>query len=214
MGRNMRATALITAVGLCGVLAAAPTAFANTITTAYAKDNGGGPTSPNNIPLFIEVTAKISSACGTTTLPNATVNVGELNAVLPNTQVALDINCTGAFRMALVSSNGGLKSGVAAPAGYTNLRDYNVSLHIVDNTLAGNDSSTCLASQLTTGSSACPNLIGPATSSAPGFRVPNASNNQSGSYLLISNANLSGPNILVSDTGYTDTLTITLTAAP
>jgi hypothetical protein len=210
----MRATALITALGLCASLAAPCGAFANTIQTAYAKDNGGGPTSPNNITIGVPVTAKIGAVCGTTTLPNATVNVGELNAVLPNTQVALTIQCTGAFRMGLVSSNGGLKSGVAAPSGYTNLRDYNVALHIVDDTLAGNDSSTCLASQLTTGSSACPNLIGPATSSAPGFRVANTSTNQSGSYLLISNANLAGSNILVSDTGYTDTLTITLSAAP
>ena len=214
MGRKMRVTALITALALCAGLAAPSGALALTIQIAYAKDNGGGPTSPNDIALSIPVTATIGTTCGTTTLPNATVNVGELNAVIPNTQVALTIQCTAAFRMGLVSSNGGLRSGVVAPTGYTNQRDYNVSLHIVDNTLAGHDSSTCLASQLTTGSSACSNLIGPAASSAPGFRVASASTNQSGSYLLISNANLTGSNILVSDTGYTDTLTITLTAAP
>jgi hypothetical protein len=214
MGRNMRATALITALGVCASLAAPASALAHGFQVAYASDNGGGPSGPNEIDVGVLVTAEIPSSCGTTTLPNATVNVGELNAVIANTQVALTINCSAAFRMGLVSSNGGLRSGVAAPAGYTNLRDYNVSLHIVDNTLAGNDSSTCHASQLTTGSSACLNLIGPATSSAPGFRVANASNNQSGSYLLISNTALTGSNILVSDNGYTDTLTITLTAAP
>src|SRR5581483_9264765 len=155
----MRATALTIGLSLAAALAAAGSARALPRDIAYASDNGGGPTNPNFVPVSLQVTAKIGTTCGTTTLPDATVNLGELNGAISDHQVAISVKCTGAFRMGVVSANGGLKAGVAVPSGYANLRDYNVALHIVDDTLAANDSSTCLASQLTTGSSACPNLI-------------------------------------------------------
>ena len=212
--RNVARTSFLSTAVAVVALIQASAAHATFVqgTTVYASDNGGGPSSPNSAPLSIPVTASVGTACGTTTLPTTTVNVGELNATL-NTQVALTIKCTGSFRMGVVSANGGLVTTGIAPAGYTTLRDYNVSLHIIDDTLAANDSSTCAASTLTAGSTSCLNLIGPATTSAPTFKVPTSSNNQTGSYLLISGA-YTGTNILVAGPGYTDTLTITLTSSP
>jgi hypothetical protein len=207
-----RAAVIISVVTWVGALAAAGAASA--LTTAYAADEAGNPTSVDHVTVTIPVTAQVGAACGTTTLPNTTVLLGELSQALTSTQVALTIQCTGAFRMGIVSSNGGLKSAVGAVTGYTNQRDYNVALHIVDNSNTDNVSSTCLASSLTAtapGSICATNLRGPATAATPGFQVASPSTGKS-SYLLISDAPL-GSNILVSGSDYSDTLTITLTAA-
>jgi hypothetical protein len=202
VGRGMRGTAVFSAVcvGACLVGGA-----------AFAIP-GGGPTVGPPAALSIPVTASVSATCGATSLPVTTVNVGELTQTL-NTQVPFTVRCSSAFRMGVVSSNGGMTSAASAAPGYTNQRDYGVTLVVKDDTAALNTSSTCLASTLTTSSSSCPDLRGPASAAAPGFRVTQPSNNQTGSYLLINGAP-TGSDLLVSAADYTDTLTVTLSAAP
>ncbi len=193
------------------IVAAVP---ASALVTAYAADQTGNPSGPSNIVLSVPVTAQVGAACATTALPTTTVNLGALDQALPDTQVSLSIQCSGPFRMGLVSTNGGLKSAATAPTGFANLRDYSVALHIKDNASVDHPSSTCVASLLTPTASASTcttNLRGPATSTGPNFLVSTASTGQA-SYLLISNAPL-GSGVLVGASDYSDTLTITLTAA-
>lgn len=183
-------------------------------TTAYASDQMGNPTSINAIALSIPVTAQVAPTCTSPILSTANIELGALDRVLPETQVTLNIQCSGAFRIGLVSSNGGLRTAMAAPSGYSSLRDYNLALHIRDNTNAETVSLTCPASSLTAtavSSNCSANLRGPATGLSPGFKV-NAPSNGKACYLLISNVPL-GPNTLVAATDYTDTLTINVTAA-
>ncbi len=182
--------------------------------TAYAADQAGQPTSIDRVSLAIPVTARVAPSCASTALPNSIINLGNLDLTLPNTQVALTIQCNATFHVGLTSSNGGMKTAANAPPGYTGVRDYNIALHIKDNTDAENVSSTCLASSLTpaAGSTACSaNLRGPATSTAPGFTISGPSTGRT-SYLLISNAPKS-QDILIGAADYSDTLTITLAAA-
>jgi hypothetical protein len=195
----MRATALFIAAIASACLSASA---ANAITTVHDQP----------VVISIPVTASVSATCGATTLPTTSVNVGELTATL-NTQVPFIIKCTSAFRMGVVSSSGGMVSAAPAVAGYTNQRDYAVTLFVKDDTATVNQSSTCLASTLTAASASCSNLRGPASTAAPGFKVNGPSNNQSGSYLLISGAP-TGSDLLVSASDYVDTLTVTLSASP
>jgi hypothetical protein len=209
----MRFTAFFMA-GLVSALALAMATSALADTTIYASDNTGGPPSPTFIALGIPVTAQVGAACDGTTLPKTTVDMGVLNQALTLHQVELAIVCNGPFRMGIVSSNGGMLSGAPTPGGYANLRDYNVQLDIVDNNNAHNFSSTCLASSLTASapSSTCAtNLRGPASTSSPGFEVITPSNGKT-SELDITDAPLP-VGTLVAATDYTDTLTITLSAA-
>lgn len=183
-------------------------------TTAYASDQAGNPTSKNFISASIPVTAQVLPTCTSPILPTTNIDLGALDRVLPETQITLNIQCSGAFRIGLVSSNGGLKTAVAPPVGYSGLRDYNLALYIRDNTNADTVSLTCPASSLaaTAVSSSCSaNLRGPATGLSPGFKVNSPSNGKA-CYLLISNAPL-GTNTLVAATDYTDILTINVTAA-
>ena len=206
----MRATAFITVVAL-GVCALAPmTAWA-----AIVGDNQQA-IAPDQAQLSIPVTASIGNYCGTTTLPTTLVHLGDLTLAL-STQVAMTIQCNGAFRMGVQSQNGGMLLGApgSAPSGYTNLRDYDVTLNIVDNSNVTHTSSTCHASTLTaTAALPCTNLIGPASNSAPGFLVSTASTGKA-SNLTISGA-YTGSDILMSSNGvanYGDILVITLSAA-
>lgn len=183
-------------------------------TTAYASDQVGNPTAKSSISASIPVTAQVLPTCTSPILATANIDLGALDRVLPETQIALNIQCSGAFRIGLVSSNGGLRTAMVAPSGYSGLRDYNLALYIRDNTNANTVSLTCPASSLaaTAISSNCSaNLRGPATGLSPGFKV-NAPSNGKACYLLISNVPL-GTNTLVAATDYADILTINVTAA-
>lgn len=186
----------------------------NAQSTSYAADQSGNPTNLNSISLFIPVTAIVSPVCASTAALTASLDLGTLDRALPDTQVALNIQCSGAFHMGLTSGNGGLKSAAVTPAGYTSLRDYKVTLHIRDNANTDYSSLTCTASALVSSASgsACSNNIrGPATGASPSFMV-NGPSTGNGSYLTISDAPLT-TNILVAATDYIDTLTISITAA-
>jgi hypothetical protein len=79
-----------------------------------------------------------------------------------------------------------------------------VTLNVVQN--AGTATGTCAVANLVTGGSCT--FRGPATTTQ-GLAVA-VSQNQPGSYLRVSAPIYAGANILVASTGYTDTLTVTL----
>jgi len=174
--------------------------------TAYAPGQG----SPNSVVLTIPVTASVGGRCGFATPPSGTQTENNFDDHAWNKDYGFQLDCTGAFRMAVVSTNGGLKTSGTAPAGYTTLAPYNVALHIVGNASTV-DSPTCAASTLVSGSTC--SYVGTATNSV-GFRYAGASTSQTGSYVRVSAPAYSGSSVLVASTGYTDTLTVTVSAAP
>lgn len=178
---------------------------------SQAANVGDGVTAiaPDSAVLNIPVTASVGTTCGTTVLPNPTITYPDLTAALSSNQITLPIKCSAAFRIGVVSSNGGMKSASPVVTGYSNLRNYNVSLNIVDDASAVHAAGPCLASTMKTGGS-CSSMLGPSDTS--GLSVGAASNG-AGSYLQVSDAPV-GSNILVTASDYTDTLTITLSATP
>jgi hypothetical protein len=195
---------LIASIGAC-LLAFASPAHAQYV-TAYAPGQG----SPNSIRLDIPVTASVGGRCGFATAPSGSQTENNFDDHAWQKDFTFQLDCTGAFRMAVVSANGGLKTAGTAPTGYTTLAPYNVALHVVGNASSA-DSPTCAASTLTSGSTC--SYVGTATNSV-GFRYAGASTSQSGSYLRVSAPAYAGANVLVASTGYTDTLTVTVSAAP
>lgn len=200
---NAKVGALCALVSACALLIAAP---AQAQTTAYAPGQG----SPNSVALTIPVTASVGGRCGFATAPSGTQTENNFDDHAWQKDYTFQLDCTGAFRMAVVSSNGGLKTPGTVPTGYTTVAPYNVALHIVGNT-STSDSATCAAATLTTGSTC--GYVGTASTST-GFRHNGSSTLQSGSYLRVSAPVYAGANTLVASTSYTDTLTVTVSAAP
>lgn len=201
------------AFAAASVLMAMPApALASTV--AYAADQNGRPTAVDHITLVIPVSATVEPACTALNPERSTVDLQELARPLPTASIGLTIRCNSAFRMAVVSHNGGLKSPLPAPEGYTNIRDYRVALQVTDDSNHEHVSATCNASALspTAANSDCAtSLRGPASGGASTFLV-GAPSNDKPSYLRISDAPAPA-GILVSGTGYEDALTITLSAA-
>ena len=201
----MRATALILAV-VAACLAAGP---ASAATTAYAVGQG----SPNNIPLAIPVTASVTASCGfaADNAPNDSYFAPNLDQGFTH-DTAFVLQCATPLRMAIVSANGGLLTSGAAPAGYSALAPYNVTLNIVgDGGLTANGG--CTAATLSAGSGSPCSFRGPA-STTQGLKLNGPSNSQPGSYVRISAPIYAGSSILLASTGYADTLTVTLSVSP
>lgn len=196
----MGARARILLVAVCA-FGAASTASAQT--TAYAPGQG----SPNSVTLTIPVTASVRAACGFATPPSGTHNEPNFDDHAWSHDFGFTIDCSVASRVAVVSTNGSLKTGGTAPSGYTTQAPYDVTLNVVQN--SGVATGTCAVANLATGGSC--SFIGPATPTQ-GLSVA-VSQNQPGSYLRVSAPAYTGPNVLVASTGYTDTLTVTLSPA-
>ena len=196
--------------GVCALAMSATAASA--LTTAYAADENGNPTSVNKIVLSIPVTAQVGTSCAFATngAPNDSYDVSNiLSGFTHNTGFVLQ--CTSPLRMAIVSANGGLLvSSVTPPAGYSNLAPYNVQLHIAGDSLTSADSPLCNAATLTTGGTC--SYAGTA-STTQGFHFAGTSNLVSGSYVQISAPTYTGSNVLVASSGYSDTLIVTLSAS-
>jgi hypothetical protein len=174
--------------------------------TAYAPTQG----SPNSVTLNIPVTASVGGRCGFASAPSGSHTENNFDDHAWQKDFSFQLDCTGAFRVAVVSTNGGLKTAGTAPAGYTTIAPYNVALHVVGNTSTV-DSPTCAAATLVSGSTC--SYVGTATNTV-GFRYAGSSTLQSGSYLRVSAPAYTGSSVLVASTGYTDTLTVTVSAAP
>ncbi len=169
-------------------------------TTAYA----GGSTS--NVILNIPVYASISGSCGfgTGLAPSGSYALGEISDGFSQS-VSFAIACSAPTRVAVVSSNAGLKASATAPTGYTNQMDYTVALALTGDTTTAQ--STCLASTL--GSSGSCSFRGP-SSGTRGLQLNDTSHDAQGSSLTISAPAWSGSSALVASTTYADTLTVTI----
>lgn len=180
-------------------------------TTAYAPGDGA----PNSIALTIDVKASVGGRCGFAELgaPSGSFDQRNFDVTGFSHDFLFSLNCTGPSRVAVVSSNGGLKTGGTAQSGYAVLAPYNVSLHLVSNTPATADA-TCAAATLIAGTGTCSAFLGPASTSQ-GLRIAAPSTNQTGSYLRVAASAYNqavGPTLLAGE--YADTLTVTLSASP
>ncbi len=177
--------------------------------TAYAVGQG----SPNNITLSVPVTASVGGQCGFSTAPNGAHYDPDLTDGIPNVDFPFVLECTVASRVAIVSSNGGLKASVGPVAsGYTDLVPYNVALNLVGDSVAP-VSGSCAAATLAAASGAPCAFRGPATTSQ-GLRLSGTSVNQTGSYVRVSAPGYSSGDVFVASNTYADTLTVTVSASP
>lgn len=188
---------------LSALLAFGAASNAQAQTTAYAVGQG----TPNSITLTIPVTASVQAACGFATAPSGTHNEPNFDDHAWTHDFGFTIDCSTASRVAVVSSNGALRTGGVAPTGYTTSAPYNVTLNVVQN--SGVATGTCPVANLTTGGSCT--FVGPASASQ-GLAVA-VTQNQPGSYLRVSAPAYAGADVLVASTGYADTLTVTLSPA-
>lgn len=189
-------------------LAAGAALPASAQTTAYAP--GQGATGPTNIPLSIPVTASVGGRCGFADglAPSGNFNQPDFDVVGLDFTVPFTLECTGPSRVAVVSTNGGLKTAATPAPGYAALAPYNVTLNLAGSNLTA--TATCSADTLTTGSTC--GFLGPATTTR-GLRLAASSLNQSGTSMRITAAPYTNPAQLVQGT-YSDTLIVTISASP
>lgn len=190
---------------------AAFAAPASSQTTVYAPGDGA----PNSAALTIEVKASVGGRCGFAALgaPSGSFDQRNFDVTGFTHDFPFTLDCTGPSRVGVVSSNGGLKTGGIAQAGYAVLAPYDVSLHLVSNTPMTADA-TCAAATLVAGTGTCSAFLGPA-STTQGLRIGAPSTNQTGSYLRVAAAAYNqavGPTLVAGE--YADTLTVTLSASP
>lgn len=193
-------------VALALSVACVPVVPAMAQTTAYAVGQG----SPNQITLSIPVTASVGGRCGFAagSAPSGTYNQPDFDVIGLNHDFSFALECTGPSRVAVVSTNGGLKTGGSAPTGYTTLAPYDVTLNLVGSSTTANQ--TCQVATLVTGSTCT--FLGPA-STTQGLRLASNSISQTGTYLRVSAPPYAAPAQLVAG-NYADTLTVTVSASP
>jgi hypothetical protein len=210
---------------ILGLLAANPAAAQ----TVYATNGAGSPVypspynTPNQVTLSVQVLASIGGRCGFATgaAPSGSLNQSNFDTTGFDQSFAFTLNCTALSRVAVVSSNGGLKAGLTGlPSGYTALAPYDVQLNLVGNS-AVTATATCGAGDLlaTAGATCAPtylsaagsNFKGPATTSAGLLLNGPATNNTPSAIRVKANA-YAGTAVLASGT-YTDTLTVTVSPA-
>lgn len=184
-------------------LAAAP---ACAQVTAYAAGMGA----LDRIDVGIDVRASVRARCGfaDASVPGGAIDQPRFDEIGIDRQIPLRLNCTGASRIAVSSSNGGLETEARA-AGYRSKALYDVELHLAadDGTKAN---ASCSSDGLNGGGSCS---FGGTASEANGLRLAAASTKNNGSYLRISAPPGSGEAPLLAG-DYSDTLTITVSIAP
>lgn len=191
-------------IALFGMLA--PTGTAAHAQTAYAAGQG----SVNRLDIGIDVRASVTGRCGFATAPNGTITQSKFDETGFSRDIPLVLNCSGASRVAVTSAKGGLQTATTGATGYATKAPYDVTLRLVaDNGTTA--TATCAASTLTAGGS-CSTFGGPASSSK-GLRLAGASTKANGSYVRVSAPAYSGSAPLVAGT-YSDTITVTVSAAP
>jgi len=175
-------------------------------TTAYAEGQGA----PNQIVLSIPVTASVGGRCGfkAGSVPTGTYDQPDFDVTGLDHSFPFELECTGPSRVAVVSTNGGLKTPGSAPSGYTTLAPYDVELNLVGSTETASES--CEVATLVTGST-CP-FVGTA-STMVGLRLDATSIDEIGSYLRVTAPPYSAATQLVAGS-YADILTVTVSASP
>lgn len=204
---SKRWEAIIAAVAFAalGAPTSAVAAFVPQPNTAY---NGY---SPDRIDLTIPVIATIGGRCGFADnyAPQGALDAGLIDTADWSGEFDFMLECTGPSRIAVVSSNGGLKTDTPAAPGYLNLAPYNVGVHVAR--IGGAASGSCQSSSLATDATDVCALRGPA-STDDGLIVASPSYRLSGSYLTIGAPKYLGPGVLMAGT-YRDTLTVTISPA-
>lgn len=190
---------LLLLAGLLGTGAAQ----AQSVQTAYA---GGSP-----VVITIPVTASVGGRCGFVggALPSGSFNKDNFDQTGFSAQFDFSLNCTGPSRVAISSSNGGLLTSAAAPAGYRNKADYQVSLLLLANNGTRAEAS-CAASTLASGGTC--GFAGKA-STTQGLQLASTAVNQPGSYVRISAPAQGAASSVLIVGSYSDTLTITVSPA-
>ena len=210
-----------------GSLAFASPAQAQSAGTVYAAGYAAPYNTPNNVVLSpIQVSASVGGRCGFATgnAPNGSVNTVALDTIGFDATIPFKVDCTGAFRVGVVSLYGGLLTGGAVSAGYGIKAPYDVQLNLRND--AGNVTATsvCQAAQLNAAYTApctaqyltgggVTNFAGTASTSL-GLRVNGAATLPTTiqTIRVIANA-YTGSDILTAG-NYTDTLTVTVSTAP
>lgn len=175
--------------------------------TAYAAGQGA----VSSIDVSVEVRASVRSRCGFATggAPAGSVDQADFDQSGFTRDFAIQLNCTGASRIAVSSTNGGMTTAAATGTGYATKAPYQVDLKMVaDN--GTSSTATCQAATLSSGGSCT--FAGTAGSST-GLRLGGASTRANGSYLRVSAPAYNGAAPLVAGR-YTDTLTVTVSVAP
>ncbi len=168
---------------------------------------------PSHIALTIPVTAQVATSCSfapgqapSGSFTNADIVSGFIN----NFGFSLLCNCPS--RVAVQSANGGLLAPLSAPAGYTNLVPYQVTLNLVGAADVPTVSATCSAESLKASAAQPCSFRGPATANR-GLQLSGPAIETAGSYLKVSAAPFDGSAIPVASNAYADTLTVTVSAA-
>ncbi len=202
---RLRSKHILAIVSAVSAVAIASPAAAQT--TAYAVGQG----SPNQIALSIPVKASVGGRCGfkAGTAPSGTYNQPNFDVTGLNHDFVFELDCTGPSRVAVVSTNGGLKTGGTVPAGYTTLAPYTVALNLVGSSTTA--TANCLAATLVTGSTC--SFLGPASTTV-GLRLAASSLNQTGSYLRVTAPPYTAASPQLVAGSYADTLTVTISASP
>ncbi|WP_150125393.1 hypothetical protein [Sphingomonas sp. LM7] len=175
--------------------------------TAYAVGQGA----VNSVEVGVEVRASVRSRCGFATggAPTGSVDQADFDQSGFTKDFAIQLNCTGAARVAVSSVNGGMATQAAAATGYGVKAPYQVALKVVaDN--GTSSTASCDAATLATGGSC--SFAGTA-GSATGLRLAGASTKANGSYLRVSAPSYAGTAPLVAGR-YADTLSITVSVSP
>jgi hypothetical protein len=177
--------------------------------TVYAAGQPGVVGGFRTLPVM--VTASVGGHCGfaTGSAPSGSYAQPDFDVNGLNHDFTFVLDCTGPSRVAVVSTNGGLLTGGAAPGGYVTLAPYTVTLNLVGSTATANGS--CAVATLTASAGAPCAFRGPVTASQ-GLLLNSTSVSQPGTYLRVSAPAFGGPGTLVGGT-YSDTLTVTVSAA-
>lgn len=175
--------------------------------TAYAAGQGA----VNSVEVGVEVRASVLGRCGFATggAPSGSIDQTDFDQSGFTKDFAIQLNCTGASRIAVSSANGGMANAATGGTGYQTKAPYNVALYVAaDN--GTNAAATCAASALAAGGSC--SFAGTA-GTATGLRLGAASTKANGSYLRVSAPAYSGSDTLAAGR-YTDTLSITVSVSP
>ena len=209
------------------ILTAGGLAFASPVqaqTTAYAAGYAPPYNTPNSITLKpIKVMASVGGRCGfaTGTALNGSVNAPNLDTIGFDQSFDFFLDCTGSFRVGVVSLNGGLLTGGPAPTGYGIKAPYDVQLNL-QNAAGAPTTSACEAAVLSAtnapGSCTAKYLTGGtnfsgAASTTRGLLVSGAALPTTVQKIRVKANAYAGSDILTAG-NYSDTLTVTVSTAP
>jgi len=207
MQRLVSSKRVVASVALAlAALCSQPASAQNVPNTAYF----GG--SPSNIVLSVPVIATVGGRCGFATngAPSGNYAIpGTIDTTTWSNQFPFTLECTGPFRIAVVSTNGGLQGPPTSDPGYTALAPYNVSLNVVRT--GGTTTGACTAADLLASAVTACTMRGTASPTV-GLPVPNPSYQLAGSYLQVDAPAYAGTATLVAG-NYADTLTVTVSPA-